>query len=201
MEPKKSRRALERSRSSRNCTPRKRNSAIERKRAGQVGAAGDAERERRDGHHEQDERADERVEGGGAAGLVVAAEHDEAGLAVLVAVHPRDGEEVRHLPGEEDAEKEPRAGLIGRTQRRPADDRRDGAGDRTDERAKRGAAFHRRVDEDVNGDGRGGEEGAGAIDREQQVERPGDGEREAEQQAAAGARCDRRGWGDGACAP
>ncbi len=76
-------------------------------------------------------------------------QHREPRARVVVAVDPRDREEVRQLPEKDDAEQHPGAlrQLVAR--RRPADDRRQRAGNRADDGRERGAPLERRVDERV----------------------------------------------------
>ena len=99
-----------------------------------------------------------------------------------MAIHPGDGEEVGHLPGEKDAKEHPRAEVERRLRGGPADDRRDGAGDRADDGAERGAALQRGVESDVDDDGRGGEAGSEGVRGEPEPGDADDAERDAERE-------------------
>ena len=72
-----------------------------------------------------------------------------AGARVVVLVHPRDGEEVRHLPEEDDAEEHDRGQRDAARRGRPSDDWRQRTGHRTDECRERRACLQRRVHEHV----------------------------------------------------
>ena len=67
------------------------------------------------------------------ASFVVARQHPKSGPLVIVAVHPGDGEEMRHLPDENDREKSPGAEIERIASGRPADQRRERARNRADQ--------------------------------------------------------------------
>src|SRR4051794_24254527 len=52
------------------------------------------------------EKADRR---GNPAGAIASFQHDKASLCIFIPVDPGDCQKVRHLPGEQDAEKDPAA--------------------------------------------------------------------------------------------
>ena len=122
---------------------------VEDERGSQVVGAREAGDERENADQPEAESVEQALHRGGRARGIVALEHDKAGLGVFVAVHPRDGQEVRHLPGEEDAEEHPGAEVQRGVHRGPADHRRDGARDRSDDGAEGGAALQRGVEQDV----------------------------------------------------
>ena len=121
----------------------------EEERAGGVDEARGPEERRQDADRDEQEAEREGVARGAAARRVDGREDPEAGRAVVRAVPPADGVEVRHLPEEEDGEE----GEAGRADRprggRVAAERREGAGDGADDRREGRAGLHRRVDEDV----------------------------------------------------
>ena len=60
-------------------------------------------------------------------------QHDETRPRIVLAVHPRNGQKMRHLPAEQDRKERPRLLVDRPARRRPADHRRQRPRDRADE--------------------------------------------------------------------
>src|SRR5688572_5945541 len=90
-------------------------------------------------------------------------QHRISRLRVVLAVQPRDREEVRQLPEEQDAEERPRAGVERAPRRRPSHHGGQRAGDRADHGAERRPRLQRGVDEDVEDEGRRRQHGGQGV--------------------------------------
>src|SRR4029453_19012880 len=104
----------------------------------------------------------------------------DAGARVVVAIHPRDGEEVRHLPEEYDPEKHERGRRDAAGGSGPADHWRKRAWNGTHESGQRGGKLQRRVDEDVTERWASGHERGSEVCRECEIGEPGNGENDTE---------------------
>ena len=127
-----------------------------------IGQAGEMQEGGPEGDGDHEDGVEEGLEDGGAGGpgdgLLGGGEADAA-VAVVVAVHPADGHEVRELPDEEDGEEGYAGPLDEAAGGGPADEGRESSGEGADEGVEAGDALERGVDGDVED---GGEEGKGA---------------------------------------
>ena len=100
-------------------------------------------------HRQQRRGVGRHLVAGAAAVRLEHRQHREAGAPVVVLEQPGDGQEVRHLPQEDDREQHPRLARQRVRRRRPADHRRQRARDRADDGRERRAQLERRVEDDV----------------------------------------------------
>ena len=112
-------------------------------------------------------------------------EHVITGAAVVLAIHQRDGQEMRKLPEKEYGEEKPGLPVDGCRSARPADQRWHGAGKSAQKRAERRLALERRIDQQIREQRRNREQGRQGIDRDQQIESTGDAQKQAERQSLA----------------
>lgn len=138
--------------------------------------------------HDRREQADSDKRGGIKNDLAKCAravfvdnrKHENAGAGVVFTIHPRNSVEVRELPDEEDGEEEPGASVEFAGGGRPADHRRDCAGDGANECCPDGALLERRVSEEIAEGSEDTEEAGDVSGGEVQVDCPGNAKDEAE---------------------
>ena len=114
-----------------------------------VGPAGQANHRGHDADRPQRGRVEQGLLAGAAAVGFGDRQERDARFRVIVAIHPRDRQEVRHLPEEHDAEQDQRRQRHVAGGRAPSDHGRQGAGHRANQRGQRRARLERRIHEDV----------------------------------------------------
>ena len=105
---------------------------------------------------------------------------------VFVAVHPGDGQKVRHLPHEDDPEQHPPGQRQAVGGGAPADHRRQRARQGPDNGRERGAELERRIEPDVAGQGQERHAGGEQIHEHGELHQAGDAQHEAEDAGVRG---------------
>ena len=126
-------------------------------------------RKRERAEDQQREAVEKRLARSCRSVFITHGEHGKTGAAVVFAVDPTDGHEVRELPEKDDREGDPAAEREGAGRGGPAHEWRHGARNRADGRARGRNALQRRVHEDVRDQREGAKRRCQHIDEQCEI--------------------------------
>ena len=119
-------------------------------------------------------------------------QHPVSGSGVILAVHERNGQEMRKLPKEQDAKQQPRLPADRPRPSGPANQGWHSARDRTQKCAQGGSTLERGVDPKIGQQGGNGQKGRESVHRERKIQSPGHTQQRPEAKRLPGANSARR---------